>query len=86
MNDTPFGLQASVFTGDINKAIDIAYRLEAGGVIVNWSTAMRVETLPFGGVKMSGNGREGVHDTLEEMTEQKIILIHNAFTDNWQSR
>lgn len=78
-NDSPYGLQSAVFTQDINKALDIAYRLEAGGVIVNWSSALRVETLPFGGVKMSGHGREGVHDTLDEMTDQKTIVVHNAF-------
>ncbi len=78
-NDSPYGLQSAVFTKDINKALDIAYRLEAGGVIVNWSSALRVETLPFGGIKMSGHGREGVHDTLEEMTDQKTIIVHNAF-------
>ena len=79
-NDSPYGLQSAVFTRDINKAFDIAYRLEAGGVIVNWSSALRVETLPFGGIKMSGHGREGVHDTLEEMTDQKTIIVHNAFS------
>lgn len=78
-NDSPYGLQSAVFTQDINKALDIAYRLEAGGVIINWSSALRVETLPFGGVKMSGHGREGVHDTLDEMTDQKTIIVHNAF-------
>ncbi|CAG1001098.1 glyceraldehyde-3-phosphate dehydrogenase (NADP+) [Anaerolineales bacterium] len=78
-NASPFGLQSAVFTQDINKALDIAYRLEAGGVIVNWSSALRVETLPFGGIKMSGHGREGVHDTLEEMTDQKVVVVHNAF-------
>jgi acyl-CoA reductase-like NAD-dependent aldehyde dehydrogenase len=78
-NASPFGLQSAVFTQDINKALDIAYRLEAGGVIVNWSSALRVETLPFGGIKMSGHGREGVHDTLEEMTDQKTVVVHNAF-------
>ncbi|HEX8992669.1 MAG TPA: aldehyde dehydrogenase family protein [Anaerolineales bacterium] len=78
-NDSPYGLQSAVFTRDINKAFDIAYKLEAGGVIINWSSALRVETLPFGGIKMSGHGREGVHDTLEEMTDQKTIIIHNAF-------
>jgi lactaldehyde dehydrogenase len=65
-NDSPYGLQSAIFTRDINQAFDVAYRLEAGGVIVNWSSALRVETLPFGGVKMSGHGREGVHDTLED--------------------
>jgi len=79
-NDSPYGLQSAIFTNDINKAFDIAYRLEAGAVIVNWSTALRVETLPFGGIKMSGHGREGVHDTLNEMTEQKTIVVHNAFS------
>jgi lactaldehyde dehydrogenase len=79
-NDSPYGLQSAVFTRDINKALDIAYKLEAGGVIVNWSSAFRVETLPFGGIKMSGHGREGVHDTLEEMTDQKTIIVHNAFS------
>jgi lactaldehyde dehydrogenase len=79
-NDSPYGLQAAVFTRDISRALDVAHRLEAGGVIINWSTALRVESLPFGGVKMSGHGREGVLDTLNEMTEQKIILVHDAVT------
>jgi lactaldehyde dehydrogenase len=78
-NASPYGLQSAVFTQDINRALDIAYRLEAGGVIVNWSSALRVETLPFGGIKLSGHGREGVHDTLDEMTDQKTIVVHNAF-------
>jgi acyl-CoA reductase-like NAD-dependent aldehyde dehydrogenase len=78
-NDSPYGLQSAVFTRDINKAFDVAYKLEAGAVIINWSSALRIETLPFGGVKMSGHGREGVHDTLEEMTDQKTIIVHNAF-------
>ncbi|UCC64219.1 MAG: aldehyde dehydrogenase family protein, partial [Anaerolineae bacterium] len=56
-NDSPYGLQAAVFTKDISRALDIAYRLEAGGVIINWSSALRVESLPFGGIKMSGHGR-----------------------------
>jgi acyl-CoA reductase-like NAD-dependent aldehyde dehydrogenase len=79
-NDSPYGLQAAVFTQDISRAFDIAYRLEAGGIIVNWSSAIRVESLPFGGIKMSGHGREGLHDTLDEMTEQKIILFHDALS------
>ena len=74
------GCNQQYLRNDINKAFDIAYKLEAGGVIINWSTALRVETLPFGGIKMSGHGREGVHDTLEEMTDQKTIVVHNAFS------
>jgi lactaldehyde dehydrogenase len=79
-NDSPFGLQAAVFTNDVSLALDTAHKLEAGGVIVNWSSAVRAENLPFGGVKSSGHGRESIHDTLQEMTEQKTILIHNALS------
>ena len=58
----------------------MARGLEVGGVIVNWSSALRSENLPFGGTKLSGYGREGLHDTLDEMTEQKgRSLVHNAF-------
>ena len=79
-NDSPFGLQAAVFTNDVSLALDTAHKLEVGGVIVNWSSAVRVESLPFGGVKASGHGREGIHDTLQDMTEQKTILIHGALS------
>ncbi len=81
-NRSPYGLQAAVFTRDISRAFDIAYRIQAGGVIINWSSALRVETLPFGGIKLSGYGREGIHDTLEEMTYQKTIIVHNAFSES----
>jgi acyl-CoA reductase-like NAD-dependent aldehyde dehydrogenase len=79
-NDSPFGLQSAVFTSDISTALDVAYRLEAGGVMINWGSALRAENLPFGGVKFSGLGREAIHDTLLEMTEQKAIVIHNALS------
>jgi lactaldehyde dehydrogenase len=79
-NRSPFGLQASVFTRDINRAFDIAYGLQVGGVIVNWGSALRVETLGFGGIKLSGHGRESVHDTLTAMTYEKSIVVHNALS------
>jgi len=79
-NATPYGLQSSVFTNNITTALDMAYRLDVGGVIVNWSSAVRVENLPFGGVKMSGHGRESLHDTLLEMTEQKTVILYNALS------
>jgi len=79
-NNTPYGLQSSVFTNNLTTALDMAYRLDVGGVIVNWSSAVRVENLPFGGVKMSGHGRESIHDTLLEMTEQKAVIIYNALS------
>jgi len=78
-NDSQFGLQASVFTNDISQAMTIARQLEAGGIIINWSSALRAENVPFGGIKLSGHGREALHDTLTGMTEEKAIIIHNAF-------
>jgi len=79
-NDSQYGLQSAIFTNDINTAMDVAYRLEAGGVIVNWSSAMRLENLPFGGRKLSGHGRESIHETLLEMTELKTIILHGALS------
>jgi acyl-CoA reductase-like NAD-dependent aldehyde dehydrogenase len=79
-NRSSYGLQASVFTSDISRAFDMAYRLQVGGVIVNWSPALRVENLAFGGVKLTGHGREGLHDTIEAMTFQKTIVVHNALS------
>jgi lactaldehyde dehydrogenase len=79
-NDSAYGLQASVFTKDISQALDIAHELDVGGVVVNWSSAVRVENLPFGGVKMTGHGREGIHDTLNDMTETKTVLLYDALS------
>ena len=50
-NDSRYGLQAAVFTRDLSTALSVAYGLEAGGVIVNWSSAVRTENLPFGGAE-----------------------------------
>lgn len=77
-NDSDYGLQAAVFTTDIATAMEVSHRLEAGGVVVNWSSAVRVENLPFGGRKLSGHGRESIHDTILEMTEVKTIIMHDA--------
>jgi lactaldehyde dehydrogenase len=55
--------------------------LEVGTVIVNHSTAVRVENLPFGGSKLSGNAREGIHETLLDMTEQRTLLMSDIFAD-----
>jgi lactaldehyde dehydrogenase len=77
-NDSEFGLHAAVFTRDVQRAFRLASRLEAGGVIVNGSTALRSENLPFGGVKQTGGAREGLHDTLRDMTEEKTIIVMDA--------
>jgi lactaldehyde dehydrogenase len=78
-NDSPYGLQAGVFTNDISRAIDFTKNLQVGGIVVNWTGAFRAANLPFGGVKMSGKGREGIHHTMEEMTELKSVIFHNVF-------
>lgn len=78
-NDSPFGLQAAVFTHDMRKVMRAYRALDVGTVIVNHTTAVRVESLPFGGNKDSGNGREGLHDTLREMSKEKTLLLHEVF-------
>ena len=80
-NDSPYGLQGAVFTRDISTAMDVAYRLEVGGVVVNWSSAVRLENVPFGGRKLSGNGVESFPETLYEMTEVKSIILQDALAD-----
>lgn len=83
-NDSPYGLQAAVFTNDVARAIYVAAELEVGGVIVNYGSALRAANVPFGGVKMSGIGREGIHHTINEMTEIKSVIVHNAFPQNYR--
>jgi acyl-CoA reductase-like NAD-dependent aldehyde dehydrogenase len=78
-NDSPFGLQAAIFTLDLRKVMRAYETLDVGTVVVNHTTAVRVETLPFGGNKGSGNGREGIHDTLHEMSKEKTLLLHEVF-------
>jgi len=75
-NDVDYGLQAGIFTQDLNTAFEAANRLHCGGVMVNDSTDYRIDAMPFGGVKGSGLGREGVRFTLEEMTEPKLVCFN----------
>ena len=76
VNASSFGLQAAIFTNDA-RAIFRAYReLEVGGVIVNDSSAYRMDHMPYGGVKQSGFGREGVRYAIEEMTELKLLALN----------
>jgi len=75
MNDSPFGLQFSIFTNDLslaNRAID---ELDAGGIVINDMPTLRFDIQPYGGVKLSGVGREGPRFAIEEMTEIKSIVI-----------
>ncbi len=81
-NDSPYGLQAAIYTRDVGRIMEAFRTLEVGTVVVNHSTAIRVENLPFGGAKMSGNTREGIHETLLDMTEQKTLLLNNVFGES----
>ncbi len=78
-NDTAYGLQAAIYTNDMGRVMRAFQRLDVGTVIVNHTTAIRVENLPFGGTKLSGNAREGIHDTLLDMSEQKTLLLSDIF-------
>ena len=77
-NATPYGLQASVYTRDIGRGFRLAKRIRAGGVHLNDPTNLRWDALPFGGVKESGLGREGLRYAMEEMTEVKLISVNYA--------
>ena len=75
-NNTRFGLSASVFTQDINKAIRFAHEVDSGNIHINFGTAWRAETMPYGGLKQSGMGKEGPKYAIDEMTETKMVIIH----------
>lgn len=74
-NAVDFGLQAGVFTRDLGTALDIAEALQYGGVMVNDTSDYRIDAMPFGGVKGSGLGREGVRYAMEAMTEPKLVCF-----------
>ena len=77
-NDSEFGLQAGIFTYD-QRVIDAAVDgIDAGGIIVNDSSTFRVDHMPYGGVKQSGFGREGVRYAIEEMTEMKLVAYNRT--------
>ena len=77
-NGTPYGLQAAVYTNDLRRAFRIAKKIRAGGVHLNDPTNLRWDALPFGGVKESGIGREGLRYAMEEMTDVKLISVNYA--------
>lgn len=75
VNDSRFGLQAGIFTRDIRLAMQAFETLEVGGVLINQVPTFRVENMPYGGVKDSGFGREGVRYAMEEMTELRSLIL-----------
>lgn len=78
VNDSKFGLQAGVFTRDLFKMFEAWDRLDVGGVVINDVPSYRVDNMPYGGVKDSGLGREGVKFAMEDMTEIRNLVIRRT--------
>jgi acyl-CoA reductase-like NAD-dependent aldehyde dehydrogenase len=78
VNDSHFGLQAGIFSNNLSKALQAFEELEVGGVMINQVPTFRVENMPYGGVKDSGVGREGVRYAMEEMTEPRSLVINRG--------
>lgn len=76
VNDSQFGLQAGIFTNNIQNAYKAIDELEVGGVMVNDMPTFRVDQMPYGGLKLSGTGREGPKFAVEEMTELKTVMFN----------
>ena len=74
-DDTVYGLQASVFTADLDAALRAEERLTVGAVIVNDVPTFRVDTMPYGGERESGLGREGVRDAVSAFTTPRMLVI-----------
>jgi acyl-CoA reductase-like NAD-dependent aldehyde dehydrogenase len=78
VNDSPYGLQAGVFTSSIERALLAHRELEVGGIIVNDVSAFRADQMPYGGSKDSGYGREGLRFAIAEMTEPRIMVLSHV--------
>ena len=78
VNRSTFGLQAGIFTRDLFKMFDAWDRLEVGGVVINDVPSYRVDNMPYGGVKDSGLGREGIKFAMEDMTEIRNLVIRRG--------
>lgn len=77
-DQTPYGLQVSVFTNDVNRVLTAIHRLNFGGVIINDSPAFRADHMPYGGNRRSGLGREGLKYAIEEMTNIQMVAIRTS--------
>jgi acyl-CoA reductase-like NAD-dependent aldehyde dehydrogenase len=75
-NASEFGLQAGIFTRNVNRVIRAFEEMEVGGVIVNDISSFRADVMPYGGVKGSGIGREGPRYAIEEMTEPRLMVLN----------
>ncbi|MBK5094095.1 MAG: aldehyde dehydrogenase family protein [Deltaproteobacteria bacterium] len=75
VEDSPYGLQAGIYTNDLRKAMYAVDRINVGGVMINDTSIFRVDHMPYGGNKLSGLGREGVRFAVEEMTNIKMVVL-----------
>jgi acyl-CoA reductase-like NAD-dependent aldehyde dehydrogenase len=75
INDSAYGIQAGVFTHNLSRAERYFRELEMGGVVIGDTPALRFDNMPYGGVKRSGFGREGVLFAMEEMTDPKAMVL-----------
>jgi acyl-CoA reductase-like NAD-dependent aldehyde dehydrogenase len=75
-NDSNFGLQVGLFTSDLKLAMQATQDLQFGGVIINDVSTYRADVMPYGGVKDSGIGKEGPHYAVQEMTNEKVVVIN----------
>jgi len=78
VNDSKFGLQSGIFTSDVGKLMKAFRELEVGGIIHNDTSNYRSDPMPYGGIKDSGLGREGLRYAVEEMTEPKLLVIRES--------
>ena len=74
-NGTDYGLQAGIFTSNVQTALRAGTELDFGGVLVNEAPTFRADQMPYGGVKESGNTKEGPHYSVREMTEERLVVI-----------
>jgi acyl-CoA reductase-like NAD-dependent aldehyde dehydrogenase len=79
VNNSDFGLQAGLFTRDIYKIQKAWDELDVGGVVIGDVPSWRVDHMPYGGVKDSGLGREGVRYAIEDMTELRLLVIRDPY-------
>ena len=76
INDSPYGLQAGVFSNDVKRIMDAWQRIDVGGLHINSASTFRVDHMPYGGVKASGSGREGIKYAIEDMSELRLMTLN----------
>ncbi|WP_077624435.1 aldehyde dehydrogenase family protein [Sediminibacillus massiliensis] len=76
VNESPYGLQGGIFTRDLDTAFYAARKVEVGGLMINDSSQYRVDLMPYGGVKDSGSGKEGPKYSIQEMTEERLVVLN----------